>query len=1331
MVFADLIGSTALQEELDPELTRRLMTRFYERVRAVIEAHRGSIQYFSGDGVVAAFGVDELREDDALRAVRAAAAMCISLADLNRELDRQWGVRLRMRTAVNTGELVVSEGGILVGDTMNTAARLEQASSDGEVLIGEATWRLVHHIVELEPVAPLALKGKSEPVRAWRLASVAGAERRRTPAAEAALVGRADELARLRAALDGVIDTRGCRLVTVMGSPGVGKSRLAREFGRLVRDQANVVEGHCEQTGEGITFLPVAEVLRAVARIGETDSAEIVRAKLSSVISADEPDRDRIVELISAVLGFAEPASAEETFWGLRRGLESLARSRPVVLILDDLHWAQPMLLDLIEHLVEWVRDAPVLIIALARPELRDAREALTFAGRRVRDAIELEVLDQADSQRLIRELLGDVSPVVSARILETSEGNPLFLGETIRMLVDEALLRREGESWVAGRELASVSVPPTIQALLAARIERLDADEREVVERAAVIGHQFYRGAVAELVAPPLRTDIDTYLDALRRRDMVEPEGTYWVDEPVYRFHHVLIRDAAYRSLLKQDRAELHEQFADWLERKAGDLVGEHEEVIAFHLEQAHEYRRQLGLLHDGNRAVGARAAKRLHSAGRRAIAREDLAAATNLLGRALGRDSGNQPEILWDLCEATLSAGDVAAARERIAQLAELAGGHELLSARVQVLEGQLANLTGAGQVAATAETVAVSAKALGDLGDRVGEAKAYHVAAAAYARLGQVAAVEDALDRALAAARAADDRRRTTAVLAAAPRAALWGPSPVVRASGRCLDIVRILRMTPGNRHVEPIALRCQAVLEAMRGRADAAREMLRVGRATLEELGLNLELQETRVYAGIVEVLAGDPEAAVEHLGAARDGFERRGVMVGAAGSAALLARALTELGRHEQALEQTQFAERHASEDLKTTVVWCCARAEALGELGQIEQALSFARRAVALVEPTDALADKADASMSLARVMLAAGDEDAAHAAARAAGVWYEAKGHAIGVERARRVAGDGSTQAGADSTTSEQQTGAELTPRSPAARGDRPTERFYTEFMRRYERHHLDSILAMYAERFVQVDHRLLGWHELRGHDAMRRQYESVFANSPDVRGEIDEIIACDDRVIAMRVAYRGHGRQAGEFEALFGCVTVVEEGRAISVDHYDYDDDPAMLRRYHELGGYPVGFADRPPERLVAAVYRYVARGDTQHLGELHAQDAVILDHRALPWEDARGRAAIVRLYESGLSAFPDLWLDIVEVLACDVRLIALRYKLRGHGIDGGGEMEVPLGTVVLAEEDQLVSVELYDMDDRAAMLARYAELRGRALDNVSVRPDARLMG
>jgi predicted ATPase len=276
-----------------------------------------------------------------------------------------------------------------------------------------------------------------------------------------------------------------------------------------------------------------------------------------------------LTERLAGVLGVGEPASAEETFWALRRGLEALARTRPLVLVLDDVHWGQPMLLDLVEHLVEWVRDAPLLIVALARPELREVREALAFVGRRARDVIELEPLDEDESRELVSGLLGRarVAPALSTRILETTEGNPLFLGETVRMLVDEGLLQREGEEWVAGGAVTTVEVPPTIQALLAARIERLRTDERSVVERAAVIGKQFYRGAVADLVAPPVRREIDGHLEALRRKDMVEPEGTYWIDEPVYRFHHALIRDAAYRSLLKEARADLHERFADWLQ--------------------------------------------------------------------------------------------------------------------------------------------------------------------------------------------------------------------------------------------------------------------------------------------------------------------------------------------------------------------------------------------------------------------------------------------------------------------------------------------------------------------------------------------------------------------------------------------------------------------------------------------------------------------------------------------------------------------------------------------------------------------------------------------
>ena len=359
--------------------------------------------------------------------------------------------------------------------------------------------------------------------------------------------------------------------------------------------------------------------------------------------------------------------------------------------------------------------------------------------------------------------------------------------------------------------------------------------------------------------------------------------------------------------------------------------------------------------------------------------------------------------------------------------------------------MLAGQLANLTGAGEIASTVESVLAAAGELHGLGDLVGEAKAEHVAAGAYARLGQVGAVEEALDRALVAARAADDRRRITAVLAGAPRAALWGPSPVVRASGRCLDVVRILRMTPGNRHVEAIALRCQAVLEAMRGRAEAAREILAAGRTTLEELGLTLELQETAVHAGIVELLAGDPLAAARHLRGAREGFEALGVVSGAAQAAALLARALLEQdGTDEEALSQTLFAEQHGGEDLKTTITWSSARAEALALAGDAEQALTFARRAVALAEPTDALADKADASMALARVLRAAGQEAQAREAAEMAGALYAEKGHAVGVERAVRLAGERAASAQADRTL-------EAAPAlSAGVLGNRPPERYY-----------------------------------------------------------------------------------------------------------------------------------------------------------------------------------------------------------------------------------------------------------------------------------------
>ncbi len=1298
VVFADLVGSTALQEALDTESVRRVMTRFYEVMRAVVERHAGALQKFIGDAVVVVFGAPVVGEDDALRAVRCAVEMVAALDELNAELEPTFGVRLQVRTGVNTGELVVNDEGIFVGDTMNTAARFEQAAGAGEVLIGEATRRLVRHQAELEQIEPLALKGKSEPVRAWRVLSVAAGPAQRL---ESPLVGRAGELGRLRSVLDDAVTSRCCRLVTVVGSPGLGKSRLAQEFAAAVAGQATVLAGHCEPSGEGITFLPVADVLRGAAGIGEADPSEAVVEKLSALLPLDA-DRDRIVARAAGLLGAGESASPEETFWSVRRLLEAVAARGPLVVVLDDVHWGQPLFLDLIEHLVEWVRDAPLLLVALARPELREVREVLTSAGRRASEVIELDPLDSGESRELVEGLLGhvDLPAPLLERILETSDGNPLFLGELLRMLVDEGALVRTGDEWVAASGADAVQVPPTIHALLTARIERLQPHERSVVERASVIGKQFYRGAVAELVAPSVRLGIDGHLEMLRRKDMVEPEGIYWIDEPVYRFHHVLIRDAAYHLLLKEARAELHERFADWLATKAGELVGEHEEVIAYHLEQAFAYRRQLGPLDERGREIGDRAASLLWSAGRRALGREDLAAAANLLQRA--HECSADDAVLWDLGEALLSAGDTASAAVVVDKLS---------GPRRVVLETQLAVLTGAGAdlpgvIAATAKLAAND--------DGVGAAKGHHVTAQVQAQLGQVADVEASLDKALLAARNAGDRRRITAVLAAAPRAALWGPSPVVRASGRCLDVVRILRMTPGNRHVEAIALRCQAVLEAMRGRADAAREILNAGRTTLEELGLTLELHELALHAGIVELLDDRPADAETLLRAARDGFASLGVSVSAAQAAALLGRALVDQGpahpRDEEAVAETEFAERRAGGDLKTTITWCGVRAEALARRGALDQAVVLAQRAVALAEPIDALADKADANMALARVLTAAGRGREARAAAAEAQRLYKEKDHLVGAKRAERLAG-----APVVTTTP--------TPASISGVPDPAIAEVLRQFDQAWRARDHDRLVEIYPPGEAVEDHRQLGWGRLRG-EKWRDGVRSVLEMWDDVRVEIVDVVACADGVIAARMKWLGHGSETGgEIEIDLGTVTVIRDGRMVSVDYYEPDDRESMLARFAELTGAGGRLGDRPPERWWARFATLFAQHDRAGLAAMWSEDMVLVDHRAVGWEEVHGLDAMLDLADSAWATSPDVRAVIDEVMACNEHVSAIRLRYVGSAADGGGAIEIPVGYVSVFADGVAIRGEQFDPGDRDAMFARYRELGGTV--ELAVRP------
>ncbi|HTO07323.1 MAG TPA: nuclear transport factor 2 family protein [Myxococcota bacterium] len=1009
IVFADLVGSVGLHERLDAERARRFMARYHEGMTAVVRAHGGTVVQLLGDGVLCAFGVPRVGEDDAIRGVRAAVAMQVAFRELLREQAEAVGAA-GLRIAVNTGEVIVSDDQTSVtGDPTNVAARLQQEARDGDVLLGEATRRLVAGEVTLESLGSFALRGRVEPVSAYRVVSLEspGGARPGT-----SFVGREDELRRLRAVFDTAVAAPGARMAVLLGSPGLGKSRLLAEFARRVSERATVLSARCDPA-RGRSFAPVAAALRAQLGLGDALGPDDLRAALERAVPGADAERARLASGLEALFAGA-PASPEETFFVVRRLLAGLAVSRPVVLAIDDVQWAEPLLLDLAEHLVEWSSGVPLLVLLGSRPELRELRSSLATPGGVVAEVVTLSGLDASAAARLAANAIGadELPAAVVGRVLAASEGNPLFVGELVRMLVQDGALRRDGERWIVGIELARLEMPPTIHALLAARIERLAADERAILERAAVVGRHFSRAAVAHLLQRD-PAELDARLESLRRSELIEPDNGWFLGEPGLRFHHALIRDAAYRRVLRRTRAELHERLAEWIAAQAGE-AREHAERIGFHLEQAHAHLRELGPLDSHGGAVGARAARHLGGAGRAALARDELTLAADLLGRALGCLDADDParaELALDWCESLLAAGEVASASRAVAELARFAPSSERLRAWHACFAAELAVLTDPEALRAAAESAEAAAAALAAAGDVAGEAKAHSVHATALARLGRIGASEAALDHALAAARRAQDRRRANSVLAGAPVAALYGPSPVARASGRCLDVVRVLRITQGAPVVEAVALRCQAVLEALRGRADAARRMIGAARRTVEELGLAPQLLEVEFFAGYIELLEGEPEAAARCLSVAYEGLREHGLAIDAARAAALLARARLAQGDAIGAEVLSQESERLAGDDLQAAIAWRGVRAEALARRGEHAAAVELARAAVEIASATDALLHHANARRALATALRAAGRGAEADAEdARAVELW-EAKGATLLAERAGRLA--------------------------------------------------------------------------------------------------------------------------------------------------------------------------------------------------------------------------------------------------------------------------------------------------------------------------------
>jgi class 3 adenylate cyclase len=1031
VVFTDLAGSGRLGQRLDPESLAVVMGRWFDHMRALFERHGGRVQKFVGDAVVAVFGIPVVNEDDALRAVRAAAGLRGGLGPLNAELERDWGVTLKTRTGVNTGEVVTGDPAIgdalVLGDAVNVAARLEQVAAPGEVLLGESTYRLVRDAVEAERVTPLHLKGKGAPVVAYRLGQVDPGAPGHARRQDAPIVGREPELRLVAWMYERVVATASCHLLTVLGQAGVGKTRLV---GEAVADLpgATVLRGRCLSYGEGITWWPVAEIVRRAAGIADTDLPAPATARLRRLLADDrrDPDdppsgpegreREHIATRIAQLIGLeAAPGPAEDAAWAFRRLLELLAARAPLVVVLDDLHWAEPGLLDLVEHVADYGRGAPILLVAMARPEFLEQRPG--WAGGKLNaTTMLLEPLDEAAATRLLAELAGPLSlPETATRpITRAAEGNPLFLEELLAALVEEGRLRRRDGRWVAA-DLADLGIPPSIQALLAARLDRLEDAERAVLERAAVAGQMFEQRAVVELSPPAERGTVPARLQALVRRELLRPSPSRLAGDQGFQFRHLLVRDAAYDAIPKQTRAELHELFAVWVERMAGPRLRELEEIVGYHLEQAWRYRAELGIVDQRNRRLATVAARRLGAAGRRALGRGDLPAASKLLERALSLlpagDPGGQ-ELLVELADVLVATGELPRAEQILGQVAAAARDHgdERLAAhasvgRLRMEVGVASDLDAAAIQHQTGQAIAIFA----EFEDQRGLAKAWGLLAALGFLRCRITEAEAAAGQAITHARLARDDPAESWARAVLAQGAFWGPVPATDGIRRCQEL---LAQAAGNRRSELTALQSLAGLQAMAAQPEEALATVEQTLALAGDMGENRVASLAREFAASALAMAGELAAAERQLRQGIRVLERQGESGMRSNMTVDLAHVLHRLGRPEEALRVALAGRAIAAhDDLFTQVRWRGAAARSLALQSRVAEAERLAAEAVELAEPTDMLTMRGDALLDQAAVAAAAGrPEDAARAALAALDL-YRAKGNRAGAALAEAAA--------------------------------------------------------------------------------------------------------------------------------------------------------------------------------------------------------------------------------------------------------------------------------------------------------------------------------
>jgi tetratricopeptide (TPR) repeat protein len=824
-------------------------------------------------------------------------------------------------------------------------------------------------------------------------------------------VGRETELGELRRALDEAVGARECRLVTLVGEAGVGKSRLAHELLAVVAEEASVLRGRCLPYGEGITFWPIAEILEQAAGISSDASPDEARSKLSASL-ADEDQA--LAKNLAAVLGLGDAAGAlQETFLSVRRFLEHHAADRPLVVVFDDIQWGEGTFLDLVQYLATFVRSRPLLLLCLARPELLDSRPDWSQVGPMMR----LHPLDPGASVAMVSNLLGGGAEAsdIATTIVGSTSGNPLFIEETLRMLVDRGLLERRGDRWQVTCDMSELAAPDTVHAVIAARLDSLEPNDRALLQSASVVGEVFWWGAVADLARETTSIDVGRSLQALVRKELIRPDPMAFFGEDAFRFGHLLIRDVAYDSLPKRARASLHERFAEWVADRAGARATEYDEIVGYHLERAYRYITELAPPDERSTRMAATAANKLSEAGKRSFERGDMTAAASLLSRAVDlfdTHDSERPQTLFVLGEALWEIGRLAESEPTFAEAvaaAERLGDRALeWRARVAAQELRMHFHIDAGHE----EGLELAGRALEvfrQLDDDIGQADALRSIGRINFWAGRCEFAIGVFREGLAHAQRAGDRPVSLELMRMMCLALTQGPTP---ASEAIEQIHSLADANADDRLFFFKTRRYLAILEAMRGNFSESRALVATGDEMGRELGADRDFAAGHLRdSGVAARLQGDIEGAEERLRRACEMLREMGDlghMSSVAGELALVI--LEEPGREQEALELAEEAARATlADDADAMVLWLSAKARALAALGRTAEAEGLARDAVERAWVTDYFWLQTKSAEALAEVLRLAGRTgEAAEALTKAIAVHHK-KGNVVLAEADRR----------------------------------------------------------------------------------------------------------------------------------------------------------------------------------------------------------------------------------------------------------------------------------------------------------------------------------